>query len=287
MLQVLLRNELAEIIYLKTRSNELAHKIKNYGLTHKQATLAYNLVYISSLKYGLPSTSLSYKQITDIHRFAVDKFISAMGIDHSTHRSLIFGPSEYGGFGIRHLYTEMMGTKLETVISHLRAETELGTSLIININYIQLLSGIGKPIFQSQQDISYVPMNWLLHIREFLIETKATLEIRNLWLPKVQRQNDRFLMTEFRNMKATKAELIILNNWRIYYKVILLSDICFASGKGIQPIFMEYNHSTLKRQSSSLLNWPIQGKPDENSFKIWKQYLKQCFINPENHQTPS
>jgi hypothetical protein len=87
--------------------------IKNYGLTHKQATLAYNLVYISSLKYGLPSTSLTYKKITEIHRYAVDKFISAMGIDHSTHRALIYGPSEYGGFGVRHLYTEMMGMKLD------------------------------------------------------------------------------------------------------------------------------------------------------------------------------
>jgi hypothetical protein len=61
-----LRNELAEIQYLKTCSDELAHMIKNNGLTHKQATLAYNLVYISSLKYGLPSASLSYKQITEI-----------------------------------------------------------------------------------------------------------------------------------------------------------------------------------------------------------------------------
>jgi hypothetical protein len=104
----IIRNEEAEIQNLKAQSDQLAHMIKSHHLTHKQATLAYNLVDIPSLKYGLPSTSLSYKQITDIHRFAVDKFLSAMGIDHSTHRSLIYGPSEYGGFGTRHLYTEMM-----------------------------------------------------------------------------------------------------------------------------------------------------------------------------------
>jgi hypothetical protein len=94
------------MIYLKTKSDTMAHTIKNYGLTHKQAILAYNLVPISSLKYGLPSTTLSYNQITEIHRHAVDKFISAMGIDHSTHRALIYGPAEYKGFGVRHLYTE-------------------------------------------------------------------------------------------------------------------------------------------------------------------------------------
>jgi hypothetical protein len=117
----IIRNEDAEIHYLKTRSDLLAYMIKNHHLTHKQATLAYNLVYISSLKYGLPSTSVSYNQITKLHRYAVDKFIAAMGIDHSTHRALIYGPTEYGGFGVRHLYTEMMGMKLETVIGHIRS----------------------------------------------------------------------------------------------------------------------------------------------------------------------
>jgi hypothetical protein len=74
--------------------------IKNFRLTNKQGTRAYNLVYIASLKYGLPSTSLSYEQIDKIHRYTVDKFISAMRNDHSTHHALIYGPSEYGGFGI-------------------------------------------------------------------------------------------------------------------------------------------------------------------------------------------
>jgi hypothetical protein len=55
------------------------------------------------------------------YRYAVDKFISAMGIDHSTHRALMYGPSVYGGFGIRYLYTEMMGMKLETIIRHIQS----------------------------------------------------------------------------------------------------------------------------------------------------------------------
>jgi hypothetical protein len=123
--------------------------IKNHYLTHKQATLTYNLVYISSLKYGLPSTDLSYDQINKIQRYAVDKFISSKGIDHSTHRVLIYGPSEYGGFGVCHLYTEMMGMKLETLISNLRAESELRTSILIKINYLQLLAETSKPIMES------------------------------------------------------------------------------------------------------------------------------------------
>jgi hypothetical protein len=94
-------------------------------------------------------------------------------------------------------------------------------------------------------------------------------------------------MTAFQQRKATRAELLVVNNWRIYYKVILLLDLCFATGKGIQPILLENNHSTLVRQSSSTLHWPKQGKPDVSSFKVWKRFLKKCFINPDIHQLPS
>jgi hypothetical protein len=81
-------------------------------------------------------------------------------------------------------------------------------------------------------------------------------------------------MTAFVEMKATWAELIILNNWRLYYKIILHSEICYASGQGIQPIYLEYEHSGMTSQNRSNLNWPLQGKPDKASFNIWKRYIK-------------
>jgi hypothetical protein len=104
-----------------------------------------------------------------------------------------------------------------------------------------------------------------------LWEIRATIEIKDLWLPKTQCENDQFLMTAFASMKASKPEMIMLNNWRLYYKVLLLSEICFALGQGIHPHYLKYvDHP---RKSSTKLNWPIQGKPDEASLKIWKKYL--------------
>jgi hypothetical protein len=50
---------------------------------------------------------------------------------------------------------------------------------------------------------------------------------------------------------------------------------------------MEYHHESMMSQSQSKLNWPVQGKPDETSFRIWKRYIKLCFINPDSSQTPS
>jgi hypothetical protein len=94
-------------------------------------------------------------------------------------------------------------------------------------------------------------------------------------------------MSGFIKMKATRVELIILNNWRLYYRVILFSELCFASGLGIQPVvYLEYNHDNLDRQSSTTLHWPIQEKPDEQSFKTWRRYIKLCFKTENQQITP-
>jgi hypothetical protein len=149
-------NAKEEIKYLKTNSDILGNLIARAQLTHYQVYLAYNIVYLPSLKYGLPSTSLSFQQIDDIHRFAVDKFISGMGYDRSTPCALVYGLAEFGGFGIRHLYTEMLGMKLDTVISHLQANTQFGKAFRINVNYLQLTAGITEPILESRTQLPYI-----------------------------------------------------------------------------------------------------------------------------------
>jgi hypothetical protein len=72
-----------------------------------------------------------------------------MGYDWSTPRALVYGPTEFGGFGVRQLYTEMLGMKLDTVVSYLRADTQFGKAFRINLNYLQLTAGITEPILES------------------------------------------------------------------------------------------------------------------------------------------
>jgi hypothetical protein len=106
----------------------VGYQIKHARLNRKQARQKYNAIYILSMKYCLPATAFTCKTIESIQGYTIDKFLSAIGYDRSTHRALVFGPLVYGGFGIRHLYTEMEGTKLESIISHIRAGLSLGAS---------------------------------------------------------------------------------------------------------------------------------------------------------------
>jgi hypothetical protein len=104
---------------LKKKSDTTRIKIKNSSFTRKQGWMSFNGSYISSIKYSLPATSLSRQEIDEIQKYTINKFLSKLGYDHSTHRAIVFGPKEFGGLGIRHLFSEMMEMKISTVMSHI------------------------------------------------------------------------------------------------------------------------------------------------------------------------
>jgi hypothetical protein len=142
-------NEKEQIKYLSDKSRQFGRKLNNASLTRKQAITAYKIIYITSMPYGLLACSLSCTEMEIIQKSTLDKFLPFMGYERGSPRALIHGPSEMGGCKIPHLYTEMMGLKIESVIVHIRADSLLGKSFRININYLQLLTGLESPILMS------------------------------------------------------------------------------------------------------------------------------------------
>jgi hypothetical protein len=179
---------------LKQLSDLFASQIKNCNLTRKQIMMAFNMMYIPSMKYSLPATSLTLENMEQIQNYAINKFLPAIGYDRSTPRDSIFGPDEVGGFNIRHLFAEMMGMKLDSIISHIKSDLNLGKAMVINMNYIQLISGLETPILESLQNIPYMETNWIQHIWDFLRSRNAKLNITSISYPRKARHYDQFIM---------------------------------------------------------------------------------------------
>jgi hypothetical protein len=75
-------------------------------------------------------------------------------------------------------------------------------------------------------------------------------------------------MEAFIDKKIPKQELIVLNNCRIYFKVIYLSEICDAESTEIRPMYLHYSTEEKNNGSELKWKWPEQAKPGEKSFLI-------------------
>jgi ribonuclease HI len=77
-------------------------------------------------------------------------------------------------------------------------------------------------------------------------------------------------------------DLVIFNNWRLYFKVLRLSDICNAEGSEIFQMYLNFpdNWDPEKDSASTTsMIWPCQGRPEKSYFNIWRKTIKSCFKN--------
>jgi hypothetical protein len=84
---------------------------------------------------------------------------------------------------------------------------------MINIKHLKLTAGIETPIFESNEDLYYIDMNCLLHLREYIIDINASFEFQKMWKITKQREHDCFLMNVFMKRGLTRRELRLVNNW--------------------------------------------------------------------------
>jgi hypothetical protein len=73
-------NEENQIEALSTCSRQFGLGIKNSRLDRREGILAYNCIYMSSIKYCLLTTSLSKKTLSKIQSFPVKNFYQLWGI---------------------------------------------------------------------------------------------------------------------------------------------------------------------------------------------------------------
>ena len=79
--------------------------------------------------------------------------------------------------------------------------------MVLNTNTLQLLTGLTSQIFTDKQDITYLPSNWLLHLREYFRRCEITVTSGTFWIPRKAREKDTGLMERALQMYNDKRVL--------------------------------------------------------------------------------
>jgi hypothetical protein len=126
--------------YLQEKSDKYAQTTATARLSRRQARTAYSTMYMPAMLDGLPAMSYSNKTLTELQSNAVSKFLPAMGFERCFPRAIVYGPRLYGGLNVGHLYTESTISKILCLLSHVRADTPLGKTMMLNLNWLQVHS---------------------------------------------------------------------------------------------------------------------------------------------------
>ena len=273
-------NVIEQVKVLTQRSKNLANIVASSGLYPYQADVALRMIYTPALSYCLPSVSIPQQDLDKLQYKAIESFLPALGYNNKFPRVVVFGPKEYGGMGVPHLFTEMNVMKVEYIMMHIRSNSDIGTQFRINLNWIQLNLGIPVPLFEYEHEITYLD-NWFITLHSFLRQINARLVIKDTLVPILDRERDCCIMESIpqSNIVLSRKQYGHVNNWRRYFRVQTLSDITNPSGDKIEPMYLKFKAADHHPQRESKLDWPRQDKPEcHTTFKLWVKCIRQCFL---------
>ena len=152
-----------------------------------------------------------------------------------------------------------------------------------NMEWAIIHVGIGE---KSLFDIEFksfghlLPRTWIRSLWEFIEEYKINLPTYDFILKK-KREGDIFLMEAFHLTGFNKHQLQQLNRCRLYLHAETLSDITDGTGNLISK--QAYDGRRIPTSSSSH-DWPVQEKPNEIHWKLWRKALRDSFPRINNRR---
>jgi hypothetical protein len=241
---------------------------------------AYNTIYIPSVTYPLATTSLQFSQVEQLHKQLLPKLLPRMGYQHCFPRKIVFGPKFFGGMEVKDLECKQGTAKIQAILKHIRNDSAVGQTARILLRWAQIQAGTSKPILEDARDIPYIENDYILTLRHFMQQIKATLKEEDPWTVKTSRENDTHIMDEILDSPLIPAtDYSTINYCRLYLQVTTIADITTSDGKRIRTEIMEGDRNDTRRDQS--LDWPFQQKPGKTEWKKWKKYLQQTFCTSE------
>ena len=197
-----------------------------------------------------------------------------MGFPYTYPQAVVFGPATYGGIGSIDLRIEQGIMIVTEIMRTLRTPGYSQDILQTSLRTFQYASDLLQPLLEyPDQQAPHLKGHYYVYLRKFLTEHKMQLKCVCVTSPKLECENDIFLMdAAWAKSKAELSDQTIrtINYCRNYLEVKRLSDICTADCHYIIDSVMEGQR--LVTQSQFRLEKNIQERPEN---KEWRKFLCQ------------
>ena len=140
--------------------------------------------------------------------------------------------------------------------------------------WAQYCVGTGTPILgDNSTSFPHFKSNWISSVRIYLGAIDGTLELKDTFIPQLQRESDRFIMDlvlDFGQFKPHQIRMI--NYCRLFLRVVTVSDIANATGTAIDKGM--YQGKASSRIDNENWNYVHQRRPNKTAWSQWKRFCR-------------
>ena len=254
-------------------TKEWAENIKQGYLTRYDAILAVKTTISKTWAYPLSATTFSFQDAVDIMTPAYQAALPKIGCNRHLPLVYRYGPVAMQGLGLPHIYTLQGTAHIQVLLSNLKRSDRISTLLVAEMEYLAMEIGNTRNIFS----LPFKPWNilcsntWLTSTWQFCSENNILISGPRVDIC-TQRENDELIMESIFKYKQhfTDREFILVNQCRMYLKLMFLSDMMSGDGKTIDPSFLD---GKLSFDRTSIWSWPKQNNPSKLAWNQWRRAI--------------
>lgn len=271
-------NMTAQFDHMVSVATQWADSLRAGHLPRHLTWTAWRTTILKTLEYPLPVTTLTRTQCSRITSIVAAAALPRCGIMRTFPRALLHAPIKYGGLNIPDLYVEQGIQHIVRLIRYSKTQKHsTGILLRHSCEHFKVQMGCNGPIFSLPLilDVLATP-GWVSHTWRFVQEYGIEIhdDIPDFVPPRL---GDQLLIPLFSSHGFHGPELGLLNQCRLFLRVLWLSDLTTADG-----CYFE-RHAIFPPVSSSCKRnyfFPYQGYSSQTAWSLWKRATRLlCFAD--------
>jgi hypothetical protein len=124
------QNNTAANTHMKKITIRFDKAITACPLPRVEVFIAYTTMYLPSITYSLPATTLTIKECKKIQARLYPCLLSRLGCHSSFPQAVALASTNYCGTGVQHLKALQITMQLDYIVKHILAETDSGKSAL-------------------------------------------------------------------------------------------------------------------------------------------------------------
>jgi hypothetical protein len=288
-------NSSAQSSMFRQKGEKLAIAFNRCQLTANDTLQGYQSIFLPGVKYGMAASCIPTSDLKKLQQIITRPILPKLGYNRHFPSSIVYTTIHFGGIGLQDLPIEQGISHTTFGIGHLRANTEIATSLYILLESYMLNAGMILSPLQDNTLYSYVYAPWLNTLRSFLLLTDSRIATPLLSCPALLRLNDQPIMKVASKLDLNAIQLEKVNACRIWLQVTSVAEITDIDGKELLPYAVKGTSNTddspmLWVISPSKFRWPTHSKPTNSAWRLWGKVLQSkthgATLNTSELKTP-
>jgi hypothetical protein len=180
---------------MRLKFDAMAQQLRPVKMSPFLARKYYFTMYLPAVKYSLPVTTMTMKELHSIQSLMTSVTLNKFGYNRNyPHDAVAFAPIRLFGCGMCDLRIEQGLAQINALLDYIGTGHKISDVMAMSLRSFQVEAGISSDILAvPSKELTYVTDCWFLGLHKFCAKHRIRIHVKANRVPSSARLHDKFI----------------------------------------------------------------------------------------------